>query len=368
MKYISNLFIELHEAKCGTDEHRLGTGWENLFTEQFAFFLAADLPAATAVAHMLLFGKEVSVKSVSTQVNGPEGTPDLQLGFVEGGCLYLEHKFDSPLGLSQLERYLKLGQKVALVSRCNQSVHADVLNVSNYCRPADRDYFHWVDIYEALRNAEPSPEGFGALRNHFLAYMRELGLAPISPELRPLFDTRTDPAIQAMQKEFGRWLDPVKAEFRKRGFRVEDVSHSGKQAYAQSGEPWRHLYVRPDIVRADYLRKNDYAAFDPGYEALVAEIVFDKDRSDVASATYKTLCDGAACPDGQDCFWYAVSPRPINRDRIRVSLATPLAPYFRREAGLSKTLCASALWAIDTLLQAVEKGPKSQLSGGSEEF
>ena len=49
-----NLFIELHETKFGTSERRFGTGWENLFTEQLAFFLNADLPAATDLAHLYL--------------------------------------------------------------------------------------------------------------------------------------------------------------------------------------------------------------------------------------------------------------------------------------------------------------------------
>jgi hypothetical protein len=50
--------------------------------------------------------------------------------------LYVENKFDAPLGPKQLERYLDLGH-VALVSRCNHSVPTEVLNHPDYHRPSE---------------------------------------------------------------------------------------------------------------------------------------------------------------------------------------------------------------------------------------
>ena len=98
-----NLFIELHEAKFGTAEGRFGTGWENLFTQQLAFFLTADLGAATSLARLLLTGKEIAVVGVITQPRMTHGKPDLRIEFEGGTCLLVEHKFDAPLGDRQLQ-------------------------------------------------------------------------------------------------------------------------------------------------------------------------------------------------------------------------------------------------------------------------
>jgi hypothetical protein len=170
-----NLFIELHEALYGTTERRFGSGWENLFTEQLAFFLSADLAAANALAHLFLGACDTRVTSVSTQHALSQGTPDLRMEFADGSYLYVEHKLDARLGDQQLERYLQAG-KVALVSHCNQVIRDKVLKCRDYLRPVDRDYFRWVDVYDALRIMPTVDEGFGALREHFRGYMRALGL------------------------------------------------------------------------------------------------------------------------------------------------------------------------------------------------
>jgi hypothetical protein len=241
-----NLFIELHEAKFGTAERRFGTGWENLFTEQLAFFLTADLGAATSLARLFLRGKEIAVVGVITQPSVTHGKPDLRFEFEGGTCLHVEHKFDAPLGHQQLPGYLCEGQ-VVLVSRCGQAIPSEVLDCADYLRPSDRHHFNWVDVYEAIPPGTQAPEGFGALRDHFRGYMRELGLAPINitSEWRGLFEDRTDEENQRLQKDFGRLLDPVKSALRDRGLRVGDVAHKGKQAYAPPGVWWRHLFVLP---------------------------------------------------------------------------------------------------------------------------
>ena len=115
-----NLFIELHEAKFGTAERRFGTGWENLFTEQLAFFLTADLGAATSLAR-LYQGKEIAVVGVITQPSVTHGKPDLRIEFEGGTCLHVEHKIDAPLGLRQLHKYLCQGQWFLSVVAVKQS-------------------------------------------------------------------------------------------------------------------------------------------------------------------------------------------------------------------------------------------------------
>lgn len=354
MSRVTNVFIELHEARFGSADRRFGSGWENLFTEQLAFFLVSDLPAATALARTLGGGTDVMVEGVSTQVVATEGIPDLRLEFAGGTHLYVENKFDAPLGPAQLERYLALG-RVALVSRCSQSVPADVLRHTGYLRPKDRDYFHWRDVYDALLHAEAAPAGFGALREHFKGYMRELGLAPsaLTSEWRRLFEERTEAENQAVQKDFGRLLDPVRAQLRSRGLKVQDVSHKGKQAYSPDGSLWRHLYVRPDRVRADFLEAVDCAPFEPGYEGLVVELVFDSSRVATVWAVHEAL--RSERQNLGEHNWYVARPRAIGSDRLRLSLAAPLVPYLRNSADISHSLSESALWALERLLGAVAK-------------
>lgn len=346
-----NLFIELHEARFGTTERRFGAGWENLFTELFGFFLAADLSAATALARLFFGGREVVVTVVTTQPSLAQGIADLRIEFADGTHLHVENKFDAPLGHQQLQRYLGDG-RLALVSRCNQSVAPEVFGCSDYLHPVDRDYFNWADVYEALPPATEAPRGFGALRDHFRGYMRELGLAPsaLTSEWRRLFEDRTDAQNQMVQRDFGRLLDPVKSALRSRGLRVGDVSHKGKQAYAPSGAWWRHLYVTPSRVRADYLDASDAVAFDPGYEGLVVELVCDSAARESAWAVFKAVCAGFT--DSQGHTWCAVKPQPIGRDRLRVALAAPLPPFLKHESGLSTILSASALEALEQLLTA----------------
>jgi hypothetical protein len=132
-----NLFLYFHEKLYGSDEDRFGKGWEDLFTEQLAFFLVSDIPAATALARMLVGANDVEVADVSPQVTTEDGRPDLSLDLVRGGRIFIEHKFDAPLREGQLQDYLKCG-KVALVSHRMQPIHDDVLAHLDYLRPTDR--------------------------------------------------------------------------------------------------------------------------------------------------------------------------------------------------------------------------------------
>ena len=361
MSSVSNVFIECHTSQYRTEQRRFGTGWENLFTEQFAFFLSADLPAAAAVARMLLSRADVEVRNISTQVASDVGTPDLLIECTDGSRLYVEHKFDSPLGTAQLERYSTLGP-VALVSRCSQSVPLELLSLPSYCRPAGRDYFHWGDVYSALPHAADAPAGFGGLRDHFKGYMRELGLAPssLTSDWRRLFEERTDPENQRTQKEFGRRLDSVKASLRSRGFRVQDMSHYAKQAYSLPGASWRHLYVRPDRVRADYLDALDCAPFEPGYEGVVVEFVFDSANTATVQFVHDAL--SARRTELANHGWYVVRPRPIGHDRTRLPLATPLAPFLIQQ-DFSDALSASAWWAIDQILTTIGQSSAASVLG-----
>lgn len=343
-----NLFLEFHEKIYRSDERRFGTGWENLFTEQFAFFLASDLVAATTMARKLLNQNDVEVVAVSTQVAFEQGQPDLRLDLRGGATLHIEHKFDSPLEATQLQRYLALG-KVAMVSRRNQTVPLAVLLNKDYVRPQNGDFFRWQ---ESLPAGQEAPAGFGQLREYFRSYMRELGLAPSSlkSEWRRLFLDRTDETNQRVQKDFGRMLQGVSLALRHRGFlSVTGVSHQGMMARGTAGSPWRHLVVEPRRVPAEYLDPEATAPFDPGYEALTVALVFDRSAEQEARGIYEGLPSAFTDPRGG--VWYRVRPQTIAGNRIRLSLATPLAPILNNDHDLSERLSSSASAALDVLLK-----------------
>ena len=108
-----------------------------------------------------------------------------------------------------------------------------------------------------------APPGFGALREYFRAYMRELGFAPstLGSEWHRLFEDRTVPENQKVQKEFGRLLDGVKSALSERGYRVQDVSHKGKQAYFARATPLAPLLDADDDI-IDRLRVETMDALD----------------------------------------------------------------------------------------------------------
>jgi len=174
---VRNLFIELHECRGGDDQNRFGTGWEDLFTDQLAFYLACDGVAANAVAATLMGGMAVSVKEVMLQAATEDGQPDLCFQFTDGRRLMVENKIDAGLQPRQLERYLKHGL-VALVSKRSMAVSTECLSHEGYMRPEPREHFFREDIFRALPDPDEADPGLALLRRAFRSYMRELGFAP----------------------------------------------------------------------------------------------------------------------------------------------------------------------------------------------
>lgn len=374
MKRSFNLFIELHKEvqkkKRGLDEDPVGTGWENLFTDQLAFFLSADLAAATSLARLYLGDvageKDVQVTKVSTQA-GSEfmegGTPDLKFDLHDKTCIYVEHKIEVPLDHGQLQKYLGDEQgKVALVSHRGQKVPDDVPR-KNYLRPKDRLYFDWHDVYRTLDKKE-TPEAFGALRRHFLDYMRNIGLAPsnLPEKWKLLFEHRGEEENQKVQRDFGKLLDSVVPDLRDRGLVSGGVSHSGKSATPSPdddrwGRPddrwWAHLYIRPRRIRTDL----EDVSMTSGDECLVIDLICDsKQHSKKAKAVHDKLHEGFF-KDSNDYQWHAVKHETGGKYGLCVSLATPLKSFFERhidDSALRAALKTSTVEALDRMLDAVK--------------
>jgi len=120
-------------------------------------------------------------------------------------------------------------------------------------------------------------------------------------------------------------------------------------AKGKAGLPWRHLIIEPRRVPAEYLDPGATAPFDPGYEALTVAIVFDRIAEQEARSIYEGLPSAFTDPKGS--VWYRVRPQTIGGNRIRLSLATPLAPILNIDHDLSERLSSSASAALDVLLK-----------------
>ena len=73
--------------------------------------------------------------------------------------MLFEHKLDSPLGRSQLERYLALcqtrGQKLALVAASSLQLEASVCGSPWFVRPREAGapaHFLWQDVHQIVRS------------------------------------------------------------------------------------------------------------------------------------------------------------------------------------------------------------------------
>lgn len=71
------------------------------------------------------------------------------------------------------------------------------------------------------------------------------------------------------------------------------------------------------------------ARYEPGYEALTVEVVFEEENVEAADALLDRLLAGFEDPDGT--VWDRIGQSPISGDRVRVTVATPLPPLL--EAG-----------------------------------
>ncbi|MGC9349994.1 MAG: hypothetical protein ACP5JG_17780 [Anaerolineae bacterium] len=145
-----------------------GHAEENYLTESLVFvarlLLERDPARGLEFANLLCcqdnepwFTSAPSVQ-ISTQVNTPVGTPDIELRNNDV-LVYVEVKHDSPLGIDQLERYKEqLDQsgisrtRLVLLSRSRYSDVGTSLDPSAYQR------LYWYNIYNWLSDAETDDE------------------------------------------------------------------------------------------------------------------------------------------------------------------------------------------------------------------
>lgn len=85
-------------------------------------------------------------------------------------------------------------------------------------------------------------------------------------------------------------------------------------------------------------------------------MVYNGDRSEEIRALRDRL--PPSIDDVRDHRWHRIGTSPISRDRVRVTMATPLAPFFDEASGLSERLDASATRAVDLVLGKLALEPE----------
>ena len=85
-----NLFIEHHEArqyrrgKNLSDSSRIGTGWEDDFTNALSFYFSCDAGALEAFCQLILGRNYREPTAIETQYATPDGRPDVVIRMTPG--------------------------------------------------------------------------------------------------------------------------------------------------------------------------------------------------------------------------------------------------------------------------------------------
>lgn len=359
-----NLFVSFHEARHRQGFDRIGTGWEDTLTEQFAFMLSVDDGCRDAVVRLLMGEAFEPAVGVEAQLAVGGDCPDLAIRLASGRLLLVEHKVGASLGREQLERYLRIrspdGQLslVALVSRGDVKVPPRVLANERYLHPEGRAHWFWQDVFRAI----PLPEsslGIDHLRRSFRDYLELLGLSPsrLTDEWKLLLSSEM--SAVPVQSDFGRRLAGVRQWFTDRGFTTLGDSHSGFQAIPGKGSEFagklNWLTVNPTRARKHLL---DPEAVDRvASEALRVGIVFTGIEPPPLSVRIferfpRPLVDQSLSE------WWPVAPYRMTNSRIRLECVASLAPFLEKEEDIERRLTVGCAAVADELLRLVtDEGP-----------
>ena len=72
-----NIFVYYHEKSHQSPDTGIGAGWENLLTQVTAFYLSCDREALCRLVRHIVGDETEEPISVSPQVGGEYGTPDV---------------------------------------------------------------------------------------------------------------------------------------------------------------------------------------------------------------------------------------------------------------------------------------------------
>jgi hypothetical protein len=331
-----NFFKYAHEMKYGikgedgAPRNRVGSGWENFFTEAVGFFLQADRQALERVCRELLRDRYESPEYVETQVRAEDGTPDIAIWLRSGNRCLIESKVDAPLGPGQPGKYLGSAQDsngpfVALFSRRHHEVAKEVHDHPHYLRPGcNEHHYMWKHLYDWVRD-EPRATEANRLQRYFCEYMEWLRLGwTITDRWRLLFEDRRVSENAAVRDAFLERLEGVRRKLQESGYRVKEADHYALIARPKPPKtrPFMHLVVKPSQCRKDYLeeRLERYV----GSAAMSVSLVYDV--RDVPKHAKDLYWEFGREPFGT-CRWVRLSPYKMTNSRCRLEFVADLAQF-----------------------------------------
>lgn len=327
-----NFFKYAHEMKYrtsredGQPSNRVGSGWENFFTEAVAFYLPCDRHALERLCRELLADKykDEVPGHVETQVSGENGTPDIAISFRSGRRCLIESKIDAALGPGQPGKYLRDGKSlVALFSkRLHELKDPDLLKNERYLHPEGAHHYTWKHLYDWLRDDPPALEATRFPR-YFREYIEWLGLAWREPgEWWRLFEDRTVPANQEVRDTFGERLAGVRKELRQLEYRVTQGDRYAVVGWPLKRQPFKHLVVKPCRTRKEYVEEPLERYL--GSASLGVSLVYDKPTiPEHCQTVYR-----AFGPEPYGAYqWVRLSPHRMTNPRVRLEFVANLERF-----------------------------------------
>lgn len=245
-------------------------GDEDRFTA-FLHYVVDSVPGVGQdLVHVITTRAGLGQATFQSALDHPEGDaenrPDFLLRCVEFDIL-CEHKLDSDLGNSQLERYLKLPKTrstyLALISGRNHDITDEVVGSVSYLRPQTSTalHFYWEDFYPAISLHRER------LVQDFLLYMRDLGMSPspLPHEWEDLF--RSDKVAESfyeLTRDMRYYFESIggkcKADPSRRGFQIKfptDWIHLLYISLDKVAKPLTLGIDSPFLTARIYVRKNN---------------------------------------------------------------------------------------------------------------
>lgn len=328
-----NFFKYAHEAKFGMSgedgepRNRVGSGWENFFTEAVAFFLQSDRQALERLCRELLRERYEIPERVKTQVAAEDGTPDIVICLASGRRCFIESKIDDDLRPGQPGKYLGTSQGgeapfVALFSRKHHEVPPDVLEHRRYLKPQGGVHYVWKHLYDWIRD-QPATVEAARLRRYFREYMEWLHLGwTIVGSWSCLFEDRRGPENAAVRDAFGERLAGVRDKLRQLGCRVTEADRYGLVGWPLTSHVFDHLVVMPSHTRKEYLEEPLERYVGPA--ALSVSLVYD-DPS-VPKHARDIYREFGGEPFGI-YHWVRLSPYTMTNSRVRLEFVAGLQRF-----------------------------------------
>ena len=291
-----NLFLVAYNSIAGK------YGPEDLLTDQFGALLAIDKRLSTSWFEKItgIAPDELIITTQPPFHDYPHDAPDMLLQS-DRLVLICEHKLSSPLGKTQLKRYLDLvhseqirtgiPHRLAVVGKNRLNVPVTILKDDNYCHPSVNErHFFWKDVYNTLsklQDLDGETQVTRTLRKQFMEYLRDLGLAPITlPKGFVPYKRHNTPAEKEQQSAFGEAWAPTRNWLEDKGYRTNPSSRSGLYIYTTpyseipNHKGMHHILLDPTeelkmpgmvdielpVIEYDF-------TLDPGYESLANKII-----------------------------------------------------------------------------------------------